>query len=215
MADGKGDKMTKSCCGNIRYDRTKLFQEIIPSRATLLRLEELSKKAAKNRCHSMILKNENISSMSDLKDKLYQDFMSVRGSLDGNMALLFQEETGSEMSFDLIFNKTCRRNFLLITRGGPGMAMSDHFYFFIFSPNYVVFPIFHTHLQSENELGVNMPSLADLRALNNLKILQGNDRIQSTVLFPDGKAVVYSIKNDTVSLFETRLDELSFGRALH
>jgi len=137
--------------------------------------------------------------------------MSIQASIDTHMALVFQELTGAEISFDLIFDKKRMSNFPLVTRGGPGVAMSDHLFYFTLSPDYVVIPFFHTHPDLENELGIYMPSLGDLKALYNLTILQEKKHMYDTVLFPDGKAVVYSVGDDGVPFIETRQWNITFS----
>ncbi len=196
-------------------DHKTLLRQITPSSKAQSRLADLSKTQLRKRRLKTVLREKNISSIKDLQNELSEDFMSIRSSINGHLALGFQEDTGAEMSFDLIFDRKKRRNFLLVTRGGPNIAMSDQLFFFIFSPEHIVYPIFHTHLECEYEPGLCRSSIMDLTTLNNLKVIQKCKTIKGTVLFPNRKAVVYTISDKGVQLIETRLEELPFGQKAH
>lgn len=196
-------------------DQETLLQQITPCRKAQCSLADLSKTQLKKRNLKTVLKGKEVTSIEDLHNELPENFMSIRSRIDGHLALGFQEKTGAEISFDLVFDRYKRRNFLLVTRGGSNIAMSDHLFFFIFSPEHIVYPIFHTHLECDYEPGSCRSSLMDLQTLNNLKVIQKCKTIKGTVLFPNRKAIVYTISDKGIRLSETRLEELPFGQKPH
>ncbi len=193
-------------------DKETLLPQITPCRNTQCRIADLSKKQLRKRKLKTVLKNKAIFSIEDLHDELPENFMSIRSHIDGHLALGFQEKTGAEVSFDLVFDRCKRRNFLLVTRGGQEIAMSDYLFFFIFSPEYLVYPIFHTHLECAYEPGSCRISLMDLQTLHNLKVIQKCKMIKGTFLLPNRKAFVYTISNEGIQLNQTRLEDLPFGQ---
>lgn len=181
-----------------------------PNTTTLVQLAESSKQSVERRGLEMPPQERSISSLDDMRKYLFDDCMSIKAEIDARMALLCQKETNATISYDMIYDNNKMCSFPLVSRVGPGMAMSDHLFYYILSPNYTVVPFFHTHPEIENELGRHMPSIVDLQTLYHLSVLQGDMQMFDTVLFLDGTAVAYSVGSDGIPFIETRLDSINF-----
>ena len=172
----------------------------LPSQAILRQHAESTQQVILDSGLELVPERQQIISIGDLKKALYADNMSVRADIDTGMALLFQEETGAEIGCDRITDIRRKKCFTLTTRGAPGMAVSDYLFYYIFSPQYLVQPVFHTHPECHNELGKHKPSISDFKAIYLLMLIQQADCMFDSVIFPDGKTVLYGFKEGRLVL---------------
>jgi hypothetical protein len=129
--------------------------------------------------------------LAALSVRLPADNHSCIGWLRPGLALAYQAQVGSELSLDLIFDRRHRRAFPLLTRGIGGGVFSDLGLYLAFSPRFLVVPCFHTHPEPRNELGCEMPSLADFLVLEGWHRQLGEAPTADRVYFPSGRHTVY------------------------
>jgi len=127
----------------------------------------------------------NFSSLRKSTIGLPEDNLTVRGYMDPRMALALQDETGSEISYDLVYPLHRERIFRFVTRGFQGLVISDQLAYYCFSSWYLSLPVFHTHPSIENERGLYRPSKADEDHLIRTHEELGKRAVEALVLFPD------------------------------
>jgi len=135
----------------------------------------------------------SLTTLQDFKTAFPEDNVSVIGSIHPELALDCQDETGAEIAFDLILDIYQQEIFGLVTRGFNGVAGSDQLFYYLLSPIYKHFPVFHTHPSVENEIGRYRPSKADITHITNLHRRLGKRPVHSMVLFPDRKYTIYGV----------------------
>jgi hypothetical protein len=131
--------------------------------------------------------------LTDLIHGLPGDNFSTAGHLTPSLALACQAQLGAELALELIYDRVRRLPFPLITRGTGWGAFSDLGLYFAFSPDYLVLPCYHTHPDHQNELGYEMPSLADYLVLEKLRDQLGGIAVCDRVFFPSGRHTVYGV----------------------
>ena len=134
--------------------------------------------------------------LADLILGLPGDNLSAVGCLTPRLALAFQAQIGAELAVDLIYDRARGLAFPLTTRGTGWGAFSDLGFYFAFSPDYLVLPCFHTHPATWNELGYEMPSLADYLMLETLHQQLGGVAVCDRVVFPNGRHTRYGVDED-------------------
>jgi hypothetical protein len=131
--------------------------------------------------------------LTDLILGLPGDNLSTLGYLTPRLALTYQAHIGAELAVELIYDRVRRLSFPLVTRGTGWGVFSDLGLYFALSPDYLVLPCFHTHPDDWNELGEEMPSLADYRVLETLHKQLGGIDVCDRVVFPNGRHTLYGV----------------------
>lgn len=131
--------------------------------------------------------------LDDLIRELPDDNQSTVGALDPYLALACQAKIGAELALDLVYDRRRVRCFPLVTRGTSWGVFSDLGFYLGASPDYLVIPCFHTHPEFHNELGEEMPSLADYRNLARLHAQLGGADVCDLVYFPNGHCTLYGV----------------------
>ncbi len=183
---------------------------IRPENNMLSKLAETVRQNAEREGVVMPPKQISVNDINTMKRYLPSDGNSIQADIDGPLALQFQEETGSEIGVNLVYSKNSDVGFSLVTRRGPEMVVFDYLSYYLLSPEYMVVPLFHTHLKTENELGSFMPSLFDLQSLYYHTIIQGNHQMFNTVIFSNYSGIVYSVDNSGIPYIEEKLDSVIF-----
>lgn len=131
--------------------------------------------------------------LRDLIRELPGDNQSTVGALGPCLALACQAQVGAELAMDLVYDRRRAVSFPLVTRGTSWGVCSDLGFYLGTSPDYLVLPCFHTHPEFSNELGEEMPSLADYQALARLQAQLGGAPVADLVYFPNGHRTLYGV----------------------
>lgn len=134
-----------------------------------------------------------IHDLDELLALLPADNCSVLGVAHPALALHCQAVTGSELVLDLVYDRRRKRRFALTTRGVIGGAFSDIAFWLGFSPDFVVLPCLHTHPNPRNELGCEMPSVADYCVQEGVHRLLGGACTCDRIYFPSGRHTLYGV----------------------
>ena len=133
------------------------------------------------------------SSLHKLQNLLSENHSTTCGEITPKLALRLQKQCKSEIAFDRVIDHRAGRVFGMVTRGCDIAVASDAMYYYSFSPRFFVWPIFHTHQTLSSDIGPHLPSTADYIHLKALLMSIGRRRIESSVYFPDGRRVIYSV----------------------
>lgn len=141
-----------------------------------------------------------ITSLEEALAILPDNNLSARSNkVHSAIAAALTTEVEVEVSLDLVIDRRTEKSFYLFTRGFPGAAISDYYYYYAFHPDFYVESSYHTHNQIENKYGEYMPTNGDLTML---KIAYRQQRhfgtydgcaIEASIYFADMKHTIYGI----------------------
>lgn len=139
----------------------------------------------------------DLTSLQALRMALPSDLSSVIGKIDEKLALAYQQETGAEICYNVVYERKKENTFPLLTRGCPSAAISDCSFYYAISPDYLVLPVFHTHPRRSEAL----PSDADRVHIRKLH-LQLNQAVQAMIFCPDSYSI-YGVNFDSEEFVES------------
>ena len=141
-----------------------------------------------------------INSLEEALALLPENNLSIRGNqVHPAIAAALTRELEVEVSLDLVIDRRTKKSFYLFTRGFPGAAISDYYYYYALHPDFYVESNYHTHNQIENKYGKYMPTNGDLTMLKiayrqQIRFCMYNgSSIEANIYFPDMKRTIYGI----------------------
>lgn len=154
-----------------------------------------------------------ISSLEQALALLPENNLSIRcNQVHPAIAAALTTNLEVEVSLDLVIDRHTEKSFYLFTRGFPGAAISDYYYYYAFHPDFYVESKYHTHNQIENKYGKYMPTNGDLTMLKIAYRQQisfcmyNGSPIEANIYFPDMKRTIYGITPQSGQFYVIRPD---------